>query len=66
MKDGKYIDMNGRIAWVYHNDVGLAGECCVCGKIRKDPISLVWDDDEQGIEYLYGSECIKRLKLHKA
>lgn len=41
-----------------HSDV-----CMDCGKFCSNPIAFVREDDEDGLEYIYGKECIKKYKL---
>lgn len=64
--DGRfYSEVTKRIAVIYHFDDDNWGECDLCGKQRKNTKKLVYEDDEQGLEYCYGSECIKKMKFKK-
>lgn len=63
MKDGRYFSKTeNRFCWVYHHE-GHIIECDICGKVGNNLNSVVWEDDEQHIEWNYGNECIKKLKL---
>lgn len=64
MKAGNYIsEMDNRKCFVYQVP-HCGGECCLCGKqLLKDANALVWADDEENLEYVYGDCCIKKLKL---
>ncbi len=65
VKDGRhYSASEKRYCWTYR--MKSPQECQKCGKICKDPVSLIWEDDEQNLEYLYGPECIKSLELQDA
>lgn len=65
MKNGKYFSekLNDYV-WIYKEEFeDEFTECSCCGKRVKSYYSLQIDSDEQGIEYIYGSACIKNLKL---
>ena len=65
MKEGRYFSRTEkRYCNIYR--LGQACECQICGKINKSPISLVWEDDEEQLENIYGTECIKKLELSRA
>lgn len=40
-------------------------ECDCCGKVAKNPIAFVREDDENCCEYIYGSVCFRKLKAKK-
>lgn len=63
MRAGRYWSraLNGA-CWVQPINHGRAYDVCdKCGKVLKRAISLTPEAD--GLEYLYGSECVKGLGL---
>lgn len=65
MKEGRYFSRTEkRYCWIYKDH--MQDECQGCGKVCKNPISLQWEDDEQNLENLYGSCCIKKFELSRA
>lgn len=70
MKEGRYLSRKeNRYCWIYENwkdAKHYVCECDICKKLTKHPISLMWEDDEQNLEWSYGSDCIKDLKLKYA
>ena len=64
--DGRYYsEVVNRYAVMYHFDDDNYGECVLCGKERRNTKKVVFEDDDQGLEYCYGSECIKKMKFKK-
>lgn len=65
MKEGNYYSKkwNTKIT-VY--PMPFSCECSMCGKVRKNLTAVVRWDDEQHLEYVFGSECLKSLQIVKA
>ena len=68
MKDGRYYSrhFNGYV-WVRVDKEQRDcywGNCEACGKMIKNYIAVTPESD--GIEYIYGSECVKKLGLQLA
>lgn len=64
MKEGRYFSKTLN-TYVQIYSILPKGECMECGKMCKNPVAFVREDDEDGLEYLYGSECIKKLVLKR-
>lgn len=66
MKEGRYwSEIEQRYCRIYKPPTDTRIECLYCGKDRKNGWALVWEDDEDNLEYTYGTTCIKKLKLKK-
>lgn len=39
--------------------------CHKCGKLVNEPTAFVFEDDPDGLEHIYGSDCIKMFKFKK-
>lgn len=67
MKDGYYFSEELQQTVYVHKverDSKIPYDCCErCGKLLTTGFYTV--NDEEGLESLYGSECIKHLKLRK-
>ena len=40
-------------------------QCDCCGKVGKNHWNFTRYDDEESLEYTYGTECIKKIRLIK-
>lgn len=62
MTEGKYwsrkLKVNVDLYRPNHAEV-----CMECGKWCSNPIAFVREDDVDGLEYIYGKDCIKKFKL---
>lgn len=64
LKEGMYYSKKeNRTCYLYKQ--GHSIECQECGKVCKNPYCFVWQDDEDQLENIYGSECIKKLQLER-
>lgn len=64
MTEGKYYSKTeNRYCHIYN--LGQPCKCQICGKKNKNPVSLTWDDNEEQLENVFGSDCVKKLKLNK-
>ena len=62
MKEGRYYsEKEQKFCYIYQ--LNKPCECQRCGRTIKKPYALIWDNDEDELENVYGSECIKDLKV---
>ena len=63
MKEGTYYsEKEQKFCYIYNIEHNC--ECQKCGRVVKKPIALIWEDDEDELENIYGSECVKDLKVN--
>ena len=66
MKNGMYYSQTeNRIAYLYEQPREVTLTCDCCGRDVPHPTCCVWEDDDEGIEYVYGIECIKMFKFKR-